>query len=101
MKIQKKGDSHFGNRFWNRAQCAAYGNAFRKIDLNIHYKGVEAYPVAPEEIAQLNYITQLERPDYTVFFNRCMIAPGVKKHFVGSFLFIQAEGAFSRFAGRK
>jgi len=50
-----------------------------KIDLNIHYKGVEAYPVAPEEIAQLNYITQLERPDYTVFFQQMHDCPWSEK----------------------
>lgn len=36
----------------------------KKLDLNIDYVGVEAYPVSPEEISQLNYIAQLEAPDF-------------------------------------
>lgn len=35
-----------------------------KINLAIHYVGVEAFPVKQEEIAQLNYITQLEAEDF-------------------------------------
>ncbi|HEA30793.1 MAG TPA: SAM-dependent methyltransferase, partial [Leeuwenhoekiella sp.] len=36
--------------------------------ITTYYEGVEAYPVQPEEIAQLNYVTQLKRPEYNFFF---------------------------------
>lgn len=48
--------------------------------INVQYKGVEAYPVAPEEIAQLNYITQLERPDYAAFFQQMHDCPWSEKN---------------------
>ncbi len=31
-----------------------------KLNLNIHYKGVEAYPITSEELGQLNYIAELK-----------------------------------------
>ena len=31
-----------------------------KLQLNINYVGVEAYPLELEEISQLNYVTQIE-----------------------------------------
>jgi tRNA U34 5-methylaminomethyl-2-thiouridine-forming methyltransferase MnmC len=44
-------------------------------DLTTHYKGVEAYPVAPEEIDQLNYVAQLDRHDYAAFFQQMHDCP--------------------------
>ncbi len=35
-----------------------------KSQLDIHYVGVEAYPVGEEEVAQLNYIEQLKAPSF-------------------------------------
>lgn len=34
-----------------------------KRNLNIHYVGVEAYPIPFDEISQLNYVTQLNSPE--------------------------------------
>ncbi len=39
-----------------------------KRQLKINYVGVEAYPVAANEIVQLNYVTQLEAPEKQVCF---------------------------------
>ena len=57
-----------------------------KADLNVHYKGVEAYPVAAVEIDQLNYVTQIDRPDYSIFFDQMHNSPwdekiGLSNHF--------------------
>tara|TARA_R110000868_G_scaffold14075_3_gene65705 strand:- start:2105 stop:2782 length:678 start_codon:yes stop_codon:yes gene_type:complete len=41
-----------------------------KLDLNIDYVGVEAYPVIPEEISQLNYMQQLEASDFHQQFSK-------------------------------
>lgn len=55
-----------------------------KNDLTIHYKGVEAYPVAPEEIAQLNYISQLDQHDYATFFQQMHDCPWNEKSVLSS-----------------
>lgn len=39
-----------------------------KSGQQIHYTGVEAYPVAPDEAAQLNYVTQLNAESETNVF---------------------------------
>jgi tRNA U34 5-methylaminomethyl-2-thiouridine-forming methyltransferase MnmC len=41
-----------------------------KRNLKINYVGVEAYPIALDEIAQLNYVTQLESPEKQVDFEK-------------------------------
>ena len=41
-----------------------------KLDLNIDYVCVEAYPVIPEEISQLNYMQQLEASDFHQQFSK-------------------------------
>ncbi len=35
-----------------------------KLNLNIQYKGIEAYPVSMEEIGKLNYVTELNANNY-------------------------------------
>ncbi len=39
-----------------------------KRNLKVNYVGVEAYPIALEEIAQLNYVEQLEAPEKNTDF---------------------------------
>lgn len=41
-----------------------------KRNLKINYVGVEAYPIGLEEIAQLNYVAQLESPQKQVDFEK-------------------------------
>lgn len=41
-----------------------------KRNLKINYVGVEAYPIGLEEIAQLNYVAQLESPERKVDFEK-------------------------------
>lgn len=41
-----------------------------KRNLKINYVGVEAYPIRLEEIAQLNYVAQLESPQKQVDFEK-------------------------------
>jgi tRNA U34 5-methylaminomethyl-2-thiouridine-forming methyltransferase MnmC len=39
----------------------------KKRNLNIDYTGVEAYPVSKEEIAKMNYVSELKSIDFDVF----------------------------------
>lgn len=39
----------------------------KKRNLNIDYTGVEAYPVSKEEIAKMNYVSELKSTDFDVF----------------------------------
>ncbi|WBU88575.1 tRNA (5-methylaminomethyl-2-thiouridine)(34)-methyltransferase MnmD [Cellulophaga omnivescoria] len=41
-----------------------------KSNLNINYTGVEAYPVALEEVSQLNYVEQLKAKDFEDVFTK-------------------------------
>ncbi|MDH7444473.1 tRNA (5-methylaminomethyl-2-thiouridine)(34)-methyltransferase MnmD [Aquimarina sp. 2201CG14-23] len=40
-----------------------------KINQTVNYVGVEAYPVAIDEIKQLNYVAQLSEQDFNVIFD--------------------------------
>lgn len=40
-----------------------------KNNQEIHYTGIEAYPVAADEAAKLNYVAQLKAEEYTDVFN--------------------------------
>lgn len=46
-----------------------------KHKLAIRYTGIEAYPVAAEEVSQLNYIEQLNAPQAKVDFEKMHMAP--------------------------
>lgn len=41
-----------------------------KTGQEVHYTGIEAYPILPEETAQLNYVSQLEVDDKQEVFNK-------------------------------
>jgi len=41
-----------------------------KLDLNIVYRGVEAYPVSAGELSQLNYISELKAEDFREQFHQ-------------------------------
>ena len=41
-----------------------------KLDLNIAYRGVEAYPVSVGELSQLNYISELKSEDFHKQFHQ-------------------------------
>lgn len=41
-----------------------------KMNLAIDYVGVEAYPLATEEVKKMNYVAQLEADDYSDVFNK-------------------------------
>ena len=41
-----------------------------KLDLNIAYRGVEAYPVSAGELSQLNYISELKAEDFREQFHQ-------------------------------
>ena len=41
---------------------------FEKLGLEIEYTGVEAYPITPEELEQLNYLTELNATDFSEQF---------------------------------
>ncbi len=40
-----------------------------KLGLQVHYTGVEAYPVSQEELAALNYVPLLKEPTLEAYFN--------------------------------
>ena len=46
-----------------------------KSNKKITYYGVEAYPVSAEELAQLNYVSELNAPDYKKHFEHMHSAP--------------------------
>lgn len=46
-----------------------------KTGQQIHYTGVEAYPVAPGETAQLNYVSQLQAGEYADVFAKMHNCP--------------------------
>lgn len=51
----------------------------KKRSLNINYTGVEAYPVASEELQQLNYISELKAESFSKDFNLMHSSPWEKK----------------------
>lgn len=44
-------------------------------ELQVTYSAIEAFPVTPEEISQLNYVAQLKVPEYQEAFERMHTAP--------------------------
>ncbi|WP_031426124.1 tRNA (5-methylaminomethyl-2-thiouridine)(34)-methyltransferase MnmD [Flavimarina sp. Hel_I_48] len=46
-----------------------------EVPMKVYYEGVEAYPVAADEVAQLNYVDQLKRTDFQSFFKEMHDAP--------------------------
>ncbi|MEP1487318.1 MAG: tRNA (5-methylaminomethyl-2-thiouridine)(34)-methyltransferase MnmD [Algibacter sp.] len=53
-----------------------------KLNLNIDYVGVEGYPVAPDEISQLNYTSELKAENKTTLFNTLHEVTWEAKHVV-------------------
>jgi len=51
----------------------------QKLNLNIEYIGVEAYPVLEEEMTQLNYITQLNASNFEEEFLKMHACPWEKE----------------------
>jgi len=50
------------------------------LKLNIHYTGVEAYPVSHEEVRQLNYVEQLSAEAFQSAFNTLHDCSWEKEH---------------------
>ncbi|RKN79953.1 tRNA (5-methylaminomethyl-2-thiouridine)(34)-methyltransferase MnmD [Ulvibacterium marinum] len=75
-----------------------------RMDLNISYTGVEAYPPSPTEIGQLNYITELKVKEFQSAFEKMHECPweedcGISNNFVLhkqqiDFLTIDAKALF-------
>lgn len=42
----------------------------KKLSQNIDYVGVEAYPISPEEVLQMNYVSELDAENNRVFFEK-------------------------------
>ena len=42
----------------------------KNFNLTIDYVGVEAYPVSPDEIKKLNYVSELEATEFNLVFNK-------------------------------
>lgn len=51
----------------------------KKLNLDIQYTGVEAYPIKSEELAQLNYITELNAESLTEEFQLMHSSPWEKE----------------------
>jgi len=52
----------------------------KKLQLNIDYTGVEAYPVVPEEIQKLNYVARLNVVNEQAVFEKMHSLSWSKKH---------------------
>ncbi|MFI1770772.1 tRNA (5-methylaminomethyl-2-thiouridine)(34)-methyltransferase MnmD [Thalassobellus citreus] len=53
-----------------------------KLKLNIHYCGVEGYPVLMEEINQLNYSKELKSPENEILFKQLHEIPWNEDHII-------------------
>ncbi|WP_298225082.1 tRNA (5-methylaminomethyl-2-thiouridine)(34)-methyltransferase MnmD [Flavobacterium sp.] len=51
----------------------------QKLNIDVDYVGVEAYPVAPEEIASMNYVNELNASDEKTIFDVMHTAPWEEK----------------------
>jgi tRNA U34 5-methylaminomethyl-2-thiouridine-forming methyltransferase MnmC len=51
----------------------------KKHNFNCKYHGVEAYPVLPEEIAQLNYVSELNAESETITFDKMHVCEWEKE----------------------
>ena len=64
----------------------------KEHDLNIDYTGVEAYPLKPEEIQQLNYVTELNASkEHIVFDKMHSIIWDEKHHITESFTLLKQK----------
>jgi len=51
-----------------------------RLNLNVDYTGVEAYPISDEELQQLNYISELKAAEFTAIFENMHSNPWEKKY---------------------
>lgn len=66
-----------------------------KSNLNIDYTGVEAYPVEAEEVAELNYIVQLNASNFEDVFNKMHnVSWEVKTEILPNFNLLKREQNF-------
>ncbi|MDO6853646.1 tRNA (5-methylaminomethyl-2-thiouridine)(34)-methyltransferase MnmD [Cellulophaga lytica] len=66
-----------------------------KSNLNIDYTGVEAYPVEAEEVAELNYIAQLNASNFEDVFNKMHnVSWEVKTEILPNFNLLKREQNF-------
>ena len=88
-------DFHFRNWFWNGFKCIYYFlETLNKEKVN--YVGVEAYPISTEEIAQMNYVTELQATQYQVVFDKMHSCDWESKK-ITIILFLPSENSFSRY----
>ena len=65
-----------------------------KRDLHVTYVGVEAYPPAPEILARLNYVAELQVPQYDAAFTRLhTLAPGAEEYLTPHFRVLKLRRA--------
>jgi tRNA U34 5-methylaminomethyl-2-thiouridine-forming methyltransferase MnmC len=62
--------------------------------LNINYTGVEAYPLKPEEIQQLNYVTALNEAKEHDAFDQIHSLPWEEKHHISEFFTLVKQEKF-------
>jgi tRNA U34 5-methylaminomethyl-2-thiouridine-forming methyltransferase MnmC len=63
----------------------------QKKGLTIDYTGVEAYPVSPEELSQLNYVSELENGELELIFDRIHSVAWDKKIIVSPFFTLRKQ----------
>lgn len=66
----------------------------QKNKLNIHYVGVEAYPVALDEVAKLNYVSELKATDFSKLFQKMHLDSWEQKHTVSETFTLEKRKQF-------
>jgi len=73
-----------------------------KNNFNINYQGVEAYPVSPEEIAQLNYISALKAEHKATIFDKMHVCEWGKEMVLSeNFTLIKRQQFFDQITDQK
>lgn len=66
----------------------------KKNNLNINYVGVEAYPVALDEVAKLNYVSELKATQFNELFQKMHLDSWEQRHTVSEAFTLEKRQQF-------